>query len=210
MPPISDRRQPPGVDTRSTRPTDAVLLTQWRAGDRRAAGLLVTRYRAEIARFFGKRAGDHAEELVQRTLEALVVSHRSYRGDASIRRYVFGIAHKILLKHYAESARRHDGEDPDRRSHRDGELASGRALVRSEVTAAVAQALAELPGELRCAIEQHYWGGLTMEELAAEGRTKPGTIKSRLYRGRAQLRDHLLARAPRADWWPVAPGLTEL
>jgi RNA polymerase sigma-70 factor (ECF subfamily) len=63
----------------------------------------------------------------------------------------------------------------------------------------VAAALASLPPEFRAAVVLCDIEGLTYEEIAAVLEVKIGTIRSRIHRGRAQLRTALAHRRPTAD-----------
>ena len=59
--------------------------------------------------------------------------------------------------------------------------------LRSEETAAVVAALADLPEALRVPVVLRYYAGLSEKEIAAAIGRRPGTVKSRLYDARARL-----------------------
>ena len=61
----------------------------------------------------------------------------------------------------------------------------------------VQRALDALPPEFRAAVVLCDIEGLTYEEIAATLGVKLGTVRSRIHRGRSQLRTALAHRAPR-------------
>ena len=65
-------------------------------------------------------------------------------------------------------------------------------------------ALASLPPEVRAAVVLCDVEGLTYEEIADVLGLKLGTVRSRIHRGRAQLRAALAHRAPRPGRTRVA------
>ncbi|HNP74727.1 MAG TPA: sigma-70 family RNA polymerase sigma factor [Kouleothrix sp.] len=65
--------------------------------------------------------------------------------------------------------------------------------LRRELAAAIQQGLAELPDEQRIILILSDIEGLAYEEIAQITNTNLGTVKSRLSRGRARLRDVLKA-----------------
>ena len=67
-------------------------------------------------------------------------------------------------------------------------------LIRSEFVVAVRQAMAELPEAYRQAIALCDLEGLSYAEIAVRQGTTIGTVRSRIHRGRRQLRDVLEAR----------------
>jgi RNA polymerase sigma-70 factor (ECF subfamily) len=71
----------------------------------------------------------------------------------------------------------------------------------------VQHALDELLPEFRAAVVLADIEGLTYEEIAATLGVKLGTVRSRIHRGRAQLRKALAHRAPNAPNAPDAPDL---
>ena len=63
----------------------------------------------------------------------------------------------------------------------------------------VEAALALLPADFRVAVVLCDIEGLSYEEIASVLDVKMGTVRSRIHRGRAQLRKHLAHRAPTGD-----------
>jgi RNA polymerase sigma-70 factor (ECF subfamily) len=78
--------------------TDRDLIERWKAGDSRAATLLVGRHADALARFAvssGERA--EIEELVQDTFVRAFASIDSFRGESSLRTWLFTIERRLML-----------------------------------------------------------------------------------------------------------------
>ena len=78
--------------------TDLDLIVRWKGGDERAATILVERHAAAVARFarsVGAR-GD-VQEIVQDTFVRAFGSLDGFRGDSSLRTWLFTIARRLLL-----------------------------------------------------------------------------------------------------------------
>src|SRR5512133_874940 len=88
--------------------TDQVLIERWKAGDSRAATELVRRHADALARFAassGQR--EEIEELVQDTFVRAFGSLESFRGDSSLRTWLFTIERRLILdRRRAESRQR--------------------------------------------------------------------------------------------------------
>ena len=65
-------------------------------------------------------------------------------------------------------------------------------VLNLELGEHIRNGLARLPQEQRLAVVLYDVQGFSYEEIATIMNTSPGTVKSRLSRGRAQLRDYLL------------------
>jgi RNA polymerase sigma-70 factor (ECF subfamily) len=78
--------------------TDGELIQRWKAGDSRAATQIVTRHADALARFAvssGERV--EIEELVQDTFVRAFSSIDSFRGDSSLRTWLFTIERRLML-----------------------------------------------------------------------------------------------------------------
>jgi RNA polymerase sigma-70 factor (ECF subfamily) len=87
--------------------TDLELITRWKAGDQRAATLLVERNAGAVARFaasLGAR-GD-VQEVVQDTFVRAFASLDSFRGESTLRTWLFTIARRLLLDRRRSDRRR--------------------------------------------------------------------------------------------------------
>jgi RNA polymerase sigma-70 factor (ECF subfamily) len=78
--------------------TDGELIQRWKAGDSRAATQIVTRHADALARFAvssGERV--EIEELVQDTFVRAFSSIDSFRGDSTLRTWLFTIERRLML-----------------------------------------------------------------------------------------------------------------
>src|SRR5512132_961898 len=78
--------------------TDQVLIERWKAGDSRAATELVGRHADALARF-ATSAGEREEieELVQDTFVRAFNSLDAFRGESSLRTWLFTIERRLML-----------------------------------------------------------------------------------------------------------------
>jgi RNA polymerase sigma-70 factor, ECF subfamily len=77
---------------------DRELIQRWKAGDSRAATELVSRHADALARF-AVSAGERSEieELVQDTFVRAFASIDSFRGESSLRTWLFTIERRLML-----------------------------------------------------------------------------------------------------------------
>lgn len=172
--------------------SDDELLEAWRAGDRRAANELVDRHFAAIARFFRNkvRSVDDGDELVAQTFLACTQGRDRYRGDASVRQFLFSIAHKVLLQYIrAQGKRGREAGDFAEVCVQDAFPATPSSIVmhRREAQCFV-QALREIPVDDQVALELMYFEGLSGPEIAALLGLPEGTVRGRVARGKQRLR----------------------
>ena len=71
----------------------------------------------------------------------------------------------------------------------------------------IQQALDALPADFRAAVVLCDIEGLSYEEIAATLGVKLGTVRSRIHRSRAQLRELLASRAPRPSAAEAVPDV---
>lgn len=172
--------------------SDEELLAAWRGGDRRAGELLFDRYYEPVARFFYNKA-DNGPELIQQTFLACVEAAQRFRGAGSFRSFLFAIAYRTLCRHYR--ARRGDRIDLTEVSVHDLAPNPGQLLEGREELRLLLAGLRRIPFDCQVALELLYWEQLTTVEIAAALDIPEGTVKSRLRRGRALLKEAVEALA---------------
>jgi RNA polymerase sigma-70 factor (ECF subfamily) len=90
--------------------TDLDLIARWKAGDQRAATALVERHADAIARFVASvGARGDVDDLVQDTFVRAFGSLDSFRGESSLRTWLFTIARRLLLDQRRAERRRGGG-----------------------------------------------------------------------------------------------------
>lgn len=173
----------------------------WRTGDRRAGAALFDRHFASIRRFFINKActESEVEELVQRSFVAALESAGRFRGDASVRTWLFSIARNIQREWIREVMREGvDLVEPDLMcSERLGPgISTGLDAQREQQI--LLTALRRLPIEQQTLLELYYWEELEASELAEVFGVPEGTIRTRLRKAKLDLRGTIdaLARTP--------------
>lgn len=171
-------------------PTDGELLDQWRSGDAGAGQSLFSRYFDSVYRFFDTKCPNEADELVQATFFACLRAKDSFRGEASFRTYLFTIARHELHRVLRER-RRDERLDFDVSSIMELVSTPGTKLGRNQEHERLVEVLRQLPVESQTLLELYYWEGLEVAALAEIFEAPAVTIRSRLHRARAQLRELL-------------------
>lgn len=164
------------------------LIKAVASGDQDALRELYRVHSHELFVFILRRLGDRqlAEETLQDVMLAVWRGAKSYRADASVRTWLYSIAHRRVSSAMRKLPKRVTAYDPDlMESH-----AAGPAdrLEVSDLEAAIVAALSELPERQRLVIELIYLHGLTGPEAARVLGVPVGTVKSRQNRALRALR----------------------
>lgn len=176
---------------------DAGTIELCRAGNRAALESFVRCYQRRVFAFLSRALGnglsceDLAQEVFIRAYRAL--PDFSPDGNAQLSTWLLTIAYRVLVdarrrlntreKWMAYEAAISTPSDPEA------------SLLRTELAAALQRAASELPPEQRDAFVLAEFHGLGINEIATITGTQPATVKTRLFRARAQLRLRL------ADLW---------
>ena len=176
--------------------TDAELMEQVSAGDHDAFAVIVERYKDSLVNYLTHMTGsrDRAEEHAQAAFVRLYESAPRYREEGKLAPYVFRIATNLarteairgrlrsllLLRFWSRHGQTTEEETPL------GEL------QRRELEREVAVALESLPVAYRAAVVLREVEGWSYLEIARALDCSEGTVKSRIARGREELRKRLL------------------
>jgi RNA polymerase sigma-70 factor (ECF subfamily) len=174
-------------------PSDAEVIGR-SLGEPEAFGLVYDRHAATLLRFLGRRAGARiAEELVGELFRIAFERRKTFDvSRASALPWLYGIGSNVLLKHRRAEGRRlrasarmaAAGGAADRR-------ASAAALDARLLFPRVAAAIESLPDSEREALLLFAWEELPYESVAEALELPIGTVRSRLNRARARLRELL-------------------
>ena len=180
-------------------------LERLRAGVGQAFDNLVTRYSGELYAFLCRSTGDpeEAADLTQETFICALKSVKNFRGDSELKTWLFRIAvnqsrnrFRWWNRHKRDVTVSLDASvgDSDARvsdTIADGSVGPEDGFIRAEREQAIVQALRSLPDAYRETIILCDVEGLTYEEIATVLSINIGTVKSRIARGREELRKRL-------------------
>ncbi len=187
------------ADTPADDETD--LVRKARDGDRRAFDRLVELHLPQVWATVWRvlRHREDTEDVVQ---EVFVTAHRAlsgFRGDAKLATWLHRIAVTRALNHVEraeEKLRR--ASDPIDPEAVNGPRAIGtplRALEAKELMRRLADCLEKLPGAWRAVLALRDAEENTYEHIAETLHVELGTVRSRLARARASLKDCVEGRA---------------
>lgn len=187
---------PAAAAARATAPLDELTLRRAQRGDERAWRDLVERYQrpvhALIWRLLAGRARHRVEDLVQETFVRVLRALPGFdpAGPASLSTWMLTIATRLALNEL-----RRPEPEPLRDEPLGGERADTTA-ERRRLGAAIATGMAALSDAQRTVLVLREYHDLDYQEIAAVLELDLGTVKSRLARARAALRDHLTVALP--------------
>jgi RNA polymerase sigma-70 factor (ECF subfamily) len=203
---ISGRRRDEGSEGTGaggpSAPEDALLVREAKAGNSAAFGELVRRYQDKIYTIVFSQLSSR-EDALDLTQEVFLKAHRrlpDFREDCVFYTWLYRIAVNSCID-FARRRRRAQepfslegevlsqaGYEPvDERAGADPE----RSLVNKELGGLLRAAILALQEPLRLAVILHDVEGLPQKEIAAIMGCPLGTAKSRIQRGRYELRDRL-------------------
>ena len=169
--------------------TDFELLLRWRDGDNDAGDELLGRHFASVYRFFASKAADHAQDLSQRTFLACVEARDRLDDRASFKAYLFGVARRRLTDHFRRYHRKDARTDYGEQSVEDLGGTPSQWVALREQQRILLRALRRIPLDFQICIELFYWENMPMAEIAETLGIAEGTVKSRLSRAKARLRE---------------------
>ena len=158
-------------------PPDAELIARWGRGDERAATLIVERHAPALGRFVASLGvRDEVDELVQDTFVRAFGSLDAFRGESSLRTWLFTIARRLLLDRRRSERRRRDGEDV-REGDAVTEYDALDGVVADETQARVRDAVGRLTPTQREVFLLRVNEGLSYKEIAEVADTTEGAAR---------------------------------
>lgn len=187
--------------------TEREFLERLKASEAEAFDQLITKFSGELYGLLFRLTGnaEEAQDLTQETFLRVVQSVNSFRGDASLKTWLFRIAinqarnrrrwwlaRKLNLTFSLDAGMERD-DTPSLREllKDDSQISPEDAVLQHEQSAKLQEALQELSPNFREAVVLRDIEGLSYEQIAAALETGIGTVKSRIARGREELRRKL-------------------
>ena len=182
-------------------PGDTQLVQAALGGDKEAFGHLVQRYQDRLfntlVRVLGSR--DDARDIVQDAFVQAFVKLDSFRGDAKFYTWLYRIAMNLALSHRRrrrptdslDAAKENVGEEPVAQ-----QPAAAQDLIEQERAELLQQALLKLHDEHRQILVLRELEACSYESISTILELPVGTVRSRLFRARIQLKEQLKLLLP--------------
>ena len=172
---------------------DATLLARWREGDERAATELVRRHAPALARFaasLGER--DEIDEVVQDTFVRAFQALDRFRGESSLRTWLFTIERRLVLDRRRAGARRREHEEND---GSEADVAVGAtaldALLADETERRLGDAVRRLTPLQREVFTLRVAEGRSYREIAAIAGTTEGAARVHYHNAVRAVKEYL-------------------
>ena len=175
---------------------DAQLIQEALSGDSSAFGRLVSRYQDRLYHAITHLVGsaEDARDVVQDAFVQAFVKLETFRGASAFYTWLYRIAFNLAVSRRrrhrptvsVETAREQTGREPQ-----DAHMGPEANIEQQERVAQVRAALSRLSDEHRMVLVLREMEGCRYEAIAEILEVPVGTVRSRLFRARMQLRDEL-------------------
>ena len=174
------------------------LTERLRRGEAAALAEAYDEHHDHVRVFARRLVGDSAgaEDLVQDTFLALPLAMRSFRGDASLRTFLIGIATNHA-RHYVRAAMRRRAAHARSREEAAPTPTADEQTHRRELAEALTRALDELSFDQRVAIILCEVEERTSAEAARIVGAPEATVRTRIFHAKKRLRELLESRGVR-------------
>jgi RNA polymerase sigma-70 factor (ECF subfamily) len=172
---------------------ESVRITRAALGDKQAFSELFNQYRIMVYRIVYRFLGvsEDADDAVQQIFIELYKSLPGYMGNSKFTTWLYRIAVNVSIQYIRKRKRGSDFERLDPEFHVDTTQNSSSSVEQKELQKQIAAALDGVHERKRTVLVLHDMEGLTMEEISGITGLPLGTVKSRLFHAREELRNKL-------------------
>lgn len=181
-------------------PDERELVEKLRRRDEAAFAVFVLRYQERVFRLLVRMLGDQAEaeDLAQEVFISVFKSIDGFRGDAQLSTWVYRVAAnhcrnriKYLVRRRRQLTEGFDEQSEERVEANELGDAPDRLMEARQTERMLQEGLLSLDAEQRELVVLREVEHLSYEEIMAITGLPEGTVKSRLHRARAGLRDYV-------------------
>lgn len=177
--------------------TDQALIERCQARDEAAIAMLVERYQRYVYRLAYSLTGNaaDADDLAQDAMINVLKGIANFKGRSSLTSWIY----VVVLNTFRDARRRASRRPSTSLEAQPGGAEQqptplwneGDTLLRKELADVLQKVLAQVPEDFRQVVALYDVLGYSYEEIASMLGLPMGTVKSRLHRGRAFMRERL-------------------
>ena len=174
---------------------DGKIIQECLDGKPQAFGILVDKYREGIYAFAYAELRDFqdAQDVTQEVFLQAYRKLRSLRKQESFAFWLYRIAHRHCVQWFRARSKRVDRDFIEDQDPKAVDNLSLDSYSRSQLDQYVREALDLLPDAYSEVLVLHYFGGLTIKDIAKAIGVSPGAIGMRLSRARARMKEEMVA-----------------
>lgn len=168
---------------------DLTLVRRIAGGDKNALAELYTRHGLHVLNYLIRLLQDRhtAEEVLQNVMLAVWQQAGGFRGEGKARSWIFAIARRQAFKAQRGQVKALELDETLIAGGSDPQY----AVEHKHQIETLRRAIHQLPVYEQQVLELVYYRGLSLAEAAGQLDIPVNTVKSRLHRARARLREHL-------------------
>lgn len=171
---------------------DGVMIGYYRrflSGDEGAFTEIVREYSDQLLYFVYRIVGNFrdAEEITADAFVQIAVKKHAFRGDSSLRTYLFAIGRNKAVDMIRKNASRHEFLAEDAQLLEDMDTLEGR-ILRTERDKMLHRAIAELCEDYRCVLNLVYFQEMSAEETAKVMKKSRKQTENLIFRARGALK----------------------
>ena len=169
------------------------IIARARRGDADAFEQLVAAYRNQVFRLALRMCGNEADadEVAQEAFLSAWKGLPNFRGESRFSTWLYQLTTHAAIDLMRREKRQAAAEDIDGITAADDGPSTQQQVERAETRREVRSALMQLPEEYRQVLLLRFMQELSYEEIGQALKLPEGTVKSRLNRAKAQLKDIL-------------------
>ena len=169
------------------------IIARARRGDADAFEQLVAAYRNQVFRLALRMCGNEADadEVAQEAFLSAWKGLPNFRGESRFSTWLYQLTTHAAIDLMRREKRQAAAEDIDEITTADDGPSPQQQVERAETQREIRSALMQLPEEYRQVLLLRFMQELSYEEIGRALKLPVGTVKSRLNRAKAQLKDIL-------------------
>lgn len=159
------------------------------SGDEDALGEIVRAYSDQLLYFVCPTVKNiqTAEEIVADSFVHIALKKRAFRGDSSLKSYLFAVAHNLAVDYVRKASRRGELPSEDIETVRDMTELDSR-LLRDERDRHLHDAMSELCEDYRAVLYLVYFENMTADQAASVMKKSKKQTENLIFRARKALR----------------------
>lgn len=178
---------------------DTYLVKRSQDGDKKSFELLIIKYQRRIFNVIFRvvRDRDAVEDLAQEAFLNAFKSIKRFKGGSSFYTWIYRIAVNVSINYLSKRKKAVFVDEGVMETEAVSDIVTTagdspeRSVQGREFAAAASRAIEKIPADIRTAIVLREYDGLSYQEIADVTDSPIGTVRSRIFRGRAMLKEML-------------------